>query len=182
MDASAFWLDALSNLIATIAGVAIGLPIALWLDRRARSMSEKEKRTERQERCRTVIRLLNVELYKNARSLRQFHKDLDNYPCFIQLESWRAFADGGELQWIDDPMLLHYLSLAYANLRQFAAVYSKYEQTFFFPKPPRHEIEREQVFRSALGARGRALRASEAALKRLDDSLRRDLLHSRPPG
>jgi len=37
-----------------------------------------------------------------------------HYP--IKIELWRAFSDGGEIQWIDDPDLLDALAAAYYHL------------------------------------------------------------------
>jgi hypothetical protein len=44
----------------------------------------------------------------------------------ISDESWRAFADGGELQWLKEPNLLTKLSRPYAQIKTVKYIADKY--------------------------------------------------------
>ncbi|MBX2991552.1 MAG: hypothetical protein KF749_10355 [Bacteroidetes bacterium] len=122
----AFCADFLSNLLSTIFGVALGFPIALWLDRMARLRSESERKRETNARVKKILSLLDAELNENQNAINEFHKDvLDNF-FPVRLESWNAFSDGGELQWLNDPDLLGSLSTTYATIRQYHFIFEKY--------------------------------------------------------
>ena len=95
---SSFLSNTLSNLIATFAGILIGLPAALWVDRVARKKNEKEKVKEGKQRIIKILTLLESELHDNTEMMSRFHKDLSNNYFPVRTESWKAFSDGGELQ------------------------------------------------------------------------------------
>jgi hypothetical protein len=71
-------------------------------------------------------------LRDDCEAIGEFHKDIGNYYCAVRTESWKAFSDGGELQWIDNPEMLHQLSVAYARVQQFAALYNKCVDAYYF--------------------------------------------------
>ena len=123
----------LSNLFATIIGIGFGLPIALWLDRIIRSRNEKGKTKESLERVKKILILLQSELNENHDSINKFHEDVSNYYYPVRIESWNAFSDGGELQWLNDPDLLAVLSSTYATINHFHFIFEKYVQGSLFP-------------------------------------------------
>lgn len=133
MSCEAFWFNTLSNFIATLAGIVIGLPFALWLDRVARARNQAEKLAETKTRAHKILTLLDSELQKNQQYLSQFHEDLTNNFFPIRMESWKAFSDGGEIQWIDDPDLLSQLSDSYAQLKRFDQIFQEYARASLSP-------------------------------------------------
>ncbi len=128
-----FYSNFLSNLLATVIGIGFGLPIALWLDRIFRSRNEKEKARESFERVKKILILLQSELKENQDSIDKFHEDVSNYYHPVRVESWNAFSDGGELQWLNDPELLAVLSSTYATINHYHSIYDKYVQASLFP-------------------------------------------------
>jgi hypothetical protein len=113
-----------SNLFATIIGVGLGIPVALWINRRIESHTEIERK-------RRILELLNSELKYNYDDLRHWRYpggdessgpttgDLETGLLSIHVrdEAWNSFSDGGELEWIRDPSLLFQLSTTYFYVR-----------------------------------------------------------------
>jgi len=55
MFGETFWSNALANLFATIIGIIIGLPLALWMDRIVRTRNEREKSREAEQRAGKIL-------------------------------------------------------------------------------------------------------------------------------
>jgi hypothetical protein len=128
-----FCSNFLANLLATVIGIGVGLPIALWIDRIARSRNEKEKTKEAIDRVKKILTVLQAELSENNDSIGKFHESLANQIYLVRIESWKAFSDGGELQWLNDPDLLGVLSSTYATINNYQLVLDKYIQVSLFP-------------------------------------------------
>jgi hypothetical protein len=129
-----FWQNFASNLLATVIGVALGIPVAFWIDRRVQTANEQEKTNK-------ILQLLYKELLQNEKVLTQWQETMEAEGWvygprsdFRQLqanagfrviqmadENWRAFSDGGELQWINDPLLLGALADAFGQLGRLRA-------------------------------------------------------------
>lgn len=111
-----FWQGFVSNSLATFLGALVGIPIALWI-------STHQGRKEEVERKRKILRLLKHELLMNFGTLAHWKKrdeqisNAAELHIFLQTEHWRAFSDGGELQWIKDPTLLSEIAEAYNFIR-----------------------------------------------------------------
>jgi hypothetical protein len=113
-----FWQDFVSNALATFLGAIVGIPIALWLSRYQEKIVEKERKNK-------ILRLLRGELLENLSVLSGWEKadylkknrDIHSIGPVIKDESWKAFSDGGDLEWIKDPTLLSNLADAYYHVR-----------------------------------------------------------------
>lgn len=127
-----FWLDVLSNFLATAAGLILGVPAGLWLDRYIRNRNEVEKRVEAKKREHKILTILRKELADNIQMMSLLYRDFANGYYPVAFESWRAFSDGGELQWIDDPELLSKLSFAYARISQYSFLLEKCVEAVYF--------------------------------------------------
>lgn len=97
-----FWQSFVSNLGATIFGAGLGVFGALWLN------NHLEKRTEK-ERKKKILRLLKHELLMNFSAFVDWNRKEDtllnkctNLSVFLKSEYWKAFSDGGELQWMKE--------------------------------------------------------------------------------
>lgn len=117
MTCEPFWLNALSNLVATLIGIIFGLPAALWLDRVFRKRAENAKALETKKRARKILTILEAELYDDTEMMNQFHEDVANSYYPVRTESWEALSDGGDLRWIEDQEAIYHLSIAYARIR-----------------------------------------------------------------
>jgi hypothetical protein len=54
----------------------------------------------------------------------------------LRNESWKAFSDGGELEWVKDPKLLNDLSDAYYAIRSVMSLSDKYCQVSMLETNP----------------------------------------------
>jgi hypothetical protein len=117
--------DFLNNLVATLAGIAIGVPVGLFVSRRQAEQEEaKRLRTEadeRKKRVTKIVSLLQRELRDGLTTLKRSKSAgaVSTWTGYnpIKIELWQAFSDGGEIEWIDDPDLLDKLAAAYHHLR-----------------------------------------------------------------
>lgn len=108
---SRFLIDFTSNWLATLLGVIIGVPVALWVSR------YQEKKTE-EEKKRKILELLREEINVNWQIIKVWFKKPITGEVFtlsldIKVELWKSFSDGGELEWIKDTELYTDLSDAY---------------------------------------------------------------------
>lgn len=120
-----FLPDFISNTLATFLGVIMGIPVALWL-------SSYQKRRTTVEKKYKILNLLKVELELNRSELVAWKSresgDLEAGTLGVKLsdESWRAFSEGGELEWIKDPSLLFALSNVYYEIGVIKNLSEKY--------------------------------------------------------
>ncbi len=126
-DNVAFRLSVLSNLLPTVLGLVVGIPIALWISRKQQHDQEAQENRNRQIEKKAkqdrILRLLKAELSQNRYVLVErmegqadHGKDYLNVPG-VKNDLWVAFSDGGELQWIDDLEILDTISNAHYYIR-----------------------------------------------------------------
>jgi hypothetical protein len=112
-----------SNFLATLAGVAVGVPVTVWLT--LREANEQGRALKTQDEARTaarrsqVLEALQTELTENKETLgdRRASGKREFFVPFLQDEVWAAMSDGGELRWIEDPALLRQLARSYLFIR-----------------------------------------------------------------
>jgi len=122
-----FWQDFVSNAFATFLGAIVGIPIALWLSRYQEKAIEKERKSK-------IKQLLREELLENLSILsgwekadyRKKNRDIHSIGPVLKDESWKAFSDGGDLEWIKDPTLLSNLADAYYHVRIIRQISDRY--------------------------------------------------------
>ena len=125
----------ISNAFATFIGAGLGVLGALWLGKHQEESSEKERKKK-------ILDLLFNELLINLSQLSGFqksqtkHRDALTLSALLRNESWRAFSDGGELEWIKDPKLLDNLSDAYYAIRSVMNLSDKYCQVSMLDTNP----------------------------------------------
>lgn len=134
--------NSFGNLFATMVGVIVGIPIALEINRRQqKAKDEKEENIRRQEefiRMVKILKLINIELEFNLLALKQRQPDKEDgnrkvFANSLKEELWKAFSDGGELHYIDDPQLLDIIATAYYNIRIVIYLEKKYFEATHFP-------------------------------------------------
>jgi hypothetical protein len=117
--------DFLSNLLATTIGLIFGIPVALWIS----TYQERSTEAERKEK---ILTLLYEELMVSFTQLNAYSKNTDKDAVlliiggFLRNESWKAFSEGGELEWIKDPDLLSELSWAYGSIQTLRHILDRY--------------------------------------------------------
>ena len=135
-----FWQNFVSNALATFLGAIIGIPIALGLSRHQEKTSEKERKTK-------ILGLLREELLANLTQLSGWNKSKDKRAeaiiigPFLRDESWKAFSDGGELEWIKNPKLISELANAYSYVRLMQQLSERYLSLLYMtPSDKTHPI------------------------------------------
>jgi hypothetical protein len=111
----------LSNFLATLGGVALGVPTALYLasrESRKREADEKQLATRHRDEVLTIV---GCELLDNRTTLRGRRDEEGSRSLqipFLMDEVWSAVSDGGQLAWVaDDAELLRRLARAYVFVR-----------------------------------------------------------------
>jgi len=113
---AAFRQDLLTNALATMLGVIIGIPAALWL---ARIQERRQAHTSAER----MLALLGRELDHNLAAIDNWRNSPTRYDDTATLvasrkdELWRAISDGGELQWLRDLDVLDSFSPVYLRVR-----------------------------------------------------------------
>lgn len=171
MVAETFWPDFLSNLLATLIGIVVGLPLALWLDRIARAKNEREKAHEAKQRIRKILSILLAEIEYNLEAMGRFHEDISNNFSPVRLESWRAFSDGGELQWINDPELLNELSIGYSEIGHYSFVLEKYYDAYFYLERSGNLRLTKSLFQNVIKIRESAICQAASVSKLIEEKL-----------
>lgn len=127
-----FWEQFWPQLIATLIGLIFGIPIALWVSR------YQERRTEK-ERKEKILSMLRAELMWNVREISIRVNDEDKLKTesgiivsMLKDHMWRAFSDGGELQWIKNLGMLGYLSESYYFIGAIKYLADKYYDSVQF--------------------------------------------------
>ena len=137
---TSFWQNFVSNALATFLGAIIGIPIALGLSRHQEKISEKERKKK-------ILELLREELMINLTHLSGWDKAKDKKAQaiiigpFLRDESWKAFSDGGELEWIKNPKLISELANAYSYIRLMQQLSERYLSLLYMtPNEKTHPI------------------------------------------
>jgi hypothetical protein len=98
------------TLFATFLGVGLGIPAGLYLEGRI------EKRTGKVRKAK-ILSAIREELEINVSYLTNYKAHLEGRETrtltTIRNETWIAFREGGELEWIRDPTLLNQLASVY---------------------------------------------------------------------
>ena len=166
-----FWSNSLANLIATIIGIGIGLPIAFWIDRVARRRNDADKTKEAHQRGLKILTLLKFELEGNLTSVDEFHEDLSNYYHPVACQSWLAFSDGGELQWINDPQIVYELSTVYSQINDYRFLLEKYFDAYFFPGSMGNPNMKKPLLQNLLNCREIAIPMIKVTIKLLAEKI-----------
>ena len=143
---TSFWQNFISNALATFLGAIIGIPIALGLNRHQEKTSEKERKEK-------ILSLLFEELLVNLGQLSGWDKAKNKRTQtiiigpFLRDESWKAFSDGGELEWIKNPKLISEIANAYSYIRLIQQLSERYLSLLYMsPKEKTHPIEIDFVW------------------------------------
>jgi hypothetical protein len=114
-----------ANFLSTVAGVAVAVPVTIWLTLReagdqAKAAETAAKRTE-DDRRGEVLTALRKELCEDRVTLKS-RRPVVGGPRevavpFLMDEVWSAMSDGGQLQWVRTPDLLRQVARAYVFIR-----------------------------------------------------------------
>jgi hypothetical protein len=113
----------LANFLATLAGVAVGVPVAIWLTlhdaNEQRKLADQQERDRASGRRQDVLTAVRHELDENKVALAERRKTgkRELIVPFLQDEVWAAMSDGGELRWITDAALLRQMARSYHFIR-----------------------------------------------------------------
>lgn len=115
-----FWDNAMGNMLATVLALIAGIPIALWIDRLAKSREEHQKYLTDRKREKELLGLIKEELGFSYNSLFLKGKKGNKTSVTIQpLKSdlWDSLTFSEETKYIDDPNVLNRIASAYYVLK-----------------------------------------------------------------
>jgi hypothetical protein len=161
----------LSNLFATLIALIIGIPIALWLERKRAAKERSSKKEEESRRTQKILQLIGTELQEDRAAVSQLHANPIHFHQPIKTELWDAFSDGGELQFINDPDLLASLSSAYSAIRHAKFLYDKYFDLYVFSVPKPDLSLRDPLFDEVLRVASECGRTINKVLEKVNEKL-----------
>lgn len=109
----------MSGWLATVTGVVVGLPVAIWLTERGtaaerRQKAEEDERFAREMRCR-ILHTVSRELSSSLNGLEEMSQGVMTKFHF-NVGHWSALASSGDLRWIDNLDVIDDLAEAYESL------------------------------------------------------------------
>lgn len=158
-----FWQSFLSNALATFLGVIVGIPVALWIGRYQERKMELEKKEK-------ILKLIHEELSVNHDFLSEWLAEpsttiLDILFIHLRYEMWRAFSDGGEIQWIKDAETLAYIAEAFACVRTVKELAFNYYTIFSSTRLKENSISNKRLYKNLVYS-------AELAIDMVGDALR----------
>jgi hypothetical protein len=178
---SAFRDSYLGNLLATLLGIIIGIPIAWELEKRRQAVQERKDQEAQQQVVRDrkskVLQRIRGELsidwdILSAMVNYQRENPLIYHDAGLKDELWSAFCNGGQLQWVDDPEILDAVSFAYHYIKRIKLL----EEEYFDPdfKMSVMTISGENTIKGASAAeavrqlRPQAVEQVQLAIRKID--------------
>lgn len=106
------------GLVATVIGVIVGIPVALWLNRRIKQKEDDQDYQRERMRERNTLNLIKEELEFSKQGLDLRKANLSHL-CIqpLKTELWEAMSGSGALSLIESPELLNRITSAYYVLR-----------------------------------------------------------------
>jgi len=103
------WLDLLLNFAATLVGVILGIPVALWLDRKITAQRRREEESY-------LLGVLRDNLNHNLNLMNQIKRELPNNVVFyhLDLSPWQTHS--GRLDSIKNRELVQVIATTYYEL------------------------------------------------------------------
>ena len=92
-----FWSDVLAGLISTIAGVALGIPVGIWLNSKAQASAEGMADAERKAKAAHVLSIARETVQQNVNTLREEKRIVESerlaVSVTLQTATWDAISD-----------------------------------------------------------------------------------------
>jgi len=172
-----YWQSVMSEWLATIIGIAAGLPIGFWTNRRMQQEAEiRRKQIEETSRRQQVHRILTIlldELEENLPSLRvTIEEHIVTYPFHIA--RWQALSAGGAMRWVENVRLLSEIAEAYEYLEAVNNLSLKWIEVQLLPSAGAREEQARHFLKDRLihGAAEDALEQVEQAITGIKSELR----------
>ena len=115
-----FWDNVMSNLLATGLALVVGIPIALWLDRKIKYREGKAQYKVDRLKEANILKLIKEEINYSYLTLFLGGKKGNAHSLTLQpLKSdlWDSFVAGEEIKYIEEPDLLNRIVSAYYVLK-----------------------------------------------------------------
>ena len=128
MDWANFWSNFWPDFCATISGVLIGVPIALWIERRRGADVEKARIHERAARLRVALSMVDGSLQSNLEAIEFLDSLLaeDRFPYDLRLDlgTWESVR--GEVnELLRDAKLQAHLARYFERLKVLTALHGR---------------------------------------------------------
>lgn len=165
-----FLQDFGANWLATFLGLMMGIPLALWLSNYQEKSTEKEKKYK-------ILASLKDEL---SYSVHELGRMLDDQvlkresgvlSSLLRNELWRAYSDGGELQWIKDVDLLAQIADSYYCIRAIMDLSDRYYDSVQYATEEASPARIGEVFQTLKLAVDVGLRSIEDTIREINTTL-----------
>jgi hypothetical protein len=159
-----------SGLLATIVGVALGIPAALRINRVIESQTASEKVSKIIHLLKDELEYNEIELSRLDGNLPQVVHEAGSISASLRIELWKAYSDGGELQWVKDLELVAMLADTYYSIR---AVMTLTDKAYEFVQhgQPGHALP-QSVEDNLMTVIGYANRSVKKSIKKIDHTLK----------
>jgi hypothetical protein len=112
-----FWDGAVGNLLATLLGVIVGVPVALHLERRRQEHETAVSATAASRSTKTVVELLLKELQAVEGQMHFRIDGAESVPIEpLKVSTWETMRQSGHLSQISDARMLDLVSTAYHHI------------------------------------------------------------------
>jgi F0F1-type ATP synthase membrane subunit c/vacuolar-type H+-ATPase subunit K len=117
---SDFWTNFVASLLATLAGIILGIPVGFALDRRMQSIAReaqvRKDRQHQQQLTKTILNAVHRELRENLDSLLAIQHELPDRVVHLNLvvSSWQT-ASGIALETVQNFNLIQSIAKIYAD-------------------------------------------------------------------
>ena len=134
----AFW----PNLAATVAGVVLGLPIALWVSRLSLRGSERSSQRSQAQRVHHALQVLISAMKSNCATLREYSEVLASahlrWHLGLDVSAWGAI-QADFIAEITDPALRREVAFHFSQLKTLTFLNQQYLQFNFGTNPSMSE-------------------------------------------
>lgn len=160
------WEDFIVQLAATLIGVTLGIPIALWLNNQYSGYKKKDEKE-------TLINFLRENLGSNLNILKKMQSDFAHYYVVhepLDIGSWSMFSQ--KINLLNKLDLQRKILHVYYNLEQLSKIVTIQLEMHYsaFRAMTGYKQEREYLVRSIQGQIGSLIKEIEEILKELSKS------------
>ena len=124
-----FWSGFWPNLAATFAGIILGVPIALWLNRHMGGVAERNLRADESERLKNRLEVIRATLTHNRQKLlyldQVLQQDSATFDVGLDLVAWEACRDE-IIPFLKNPDLRRRIALYFGRLATVARLSALY--------------------------------------------------------
>lgn len=109
-----YWDGAIGNWLATLLGIIVGAPVALFMERKREDSVLKTKKEEEKNILKSILTLIDKKLSENQEMISsrlQLEGEIMTMP--VKISNWEALKASGDLRYLSNQNLLGIISDTY---------------------------------------------------------------------